>query len=168
MILNINDDLDTDTAGSEYKTKHREAILKLNEAFPWRQSGGLVENLVPARPRTPRRSSPTWPWWQQAQERKLRRRFLLKTRLSLPTPSLSLMVMPRQQEMTTPPDSESSSEFTSPRVESWPVVTLSHICLRNLVLLSSRKLRDLIISSTNFFSHTETEFARVVCVPSAL
>jgi len=43
MILNINDDLDTDTAGSGYKTKHQEAILKLDEAFPWRQSGGLVE-----------------------------------------------------------------------------------------------------------------------------
>merc|ERR1711942_642036 len=100
--------------------------------------------------------------------RKARRRSPLRTRSLLPTLSLSPMVMPKQQEMITHPDLESLSESTSQQVESLLVVTLSHIYLRNLVLLNSRKLRDLTISSISFFSHTEMEFVTVVCVQSAL
>merc|ERR1719334_1359634 len=100
--------------------------------------------------------------------KKSEKRFLLRTRLLLPTLSLSLMEMPKQQEMTTHLVLVNSSVFTSQQVESWQVVTSSLTCLKNLVLLNSKKLRDLTTSSTSSFSHTEMEFVMVVFVLNAL
>jgi len=63
---------------------------------------------------------------------------------------------------------ESSSVFTSRNLESWPVVTLSPICWRSLVLLNSSRLRDLTTSSTNFSSHMVTESVKEGSKPCAL
>merc|ERR1712226_1717257 len=99
--------------------------------------------------RTPRRSSRAWPWLPPPARKPLLRRFLLRTRLLPLTPSWSPTVMPRPQGMTTPPGLVNSSVSTSMLPVSWLVVTLSPICLRSLVLLSSRRLRGPTTSSTN-------------------
>ena len=77
---------------------------------------------------------------------------LLKTKLQLPIPFWSPMVMPRPPGMTSPPILVNSSEFTSPHLASFVVVTLSLTCLRSLVSPNSKKLRGPITSSTNCFN----------------
>ena len=86
----------------------------------------------------------------------------MRTKLLLLTLSWSLMEMPRPPGMTTLPVLVSSSVSISLDLENWLVVTLSHIFLRNPVLLNNRQLRGLTISSTSFFSPMVMELV-VVC-----
>ena len=104
-------------------------------------------SLVLAKLKTPRRLSPTLlALVPPARGRRVN--LVLRTKLSRPTLFLKHGVMPRQWEMTTPPDLVNSFVSGSIKLVSFLVLIWSHICLRNLDWLSRLSWSVVIMLST--------------------